>query len=206
MRFKIPCGPSKISLKKLMMATHTMGDTSTPNWGGTTLRVATSSHSVGKNTAAQGSLEPSICGYQVVTIRTTISSVPTANKGPRIADMVAAFSGVRSATVAIRLGVAAPLATSQVEARLRLSLSAPPAAGPAEQADRAPSVRGLWSGRECRMRSGCGADPPRRPDCQAVDGRVGSRATAAQGAILLATVILQVRKGVKAARLACRYD
>ena len=40
MRFKIPCGPVKISLANDNIATHTIGDTSRPLKGFTTLRVA----------------------------------------------------------------------------------------------------------------------------------------------------------------------
>ncbi len=36
----MPCGPVRISDRKLSSATHTMGDTSRPLKGGTSLRVA----------------------------------------------------------------------------------------------------------------------------------------------------------------------
>ena len=90
----MPWGPSRISLAKLMMATHTTGDTSTPKEGGTTLRVGARIHSVGKYTSSHGIFRPSVSGYQVVMIRMVISRVPTANTGPRTAEMVAAVSGL----------------------------------------------------------------------------------------------------------------
>ncbi len=44
---KSPCGPRRISLKKEMMATHTMGVMSTPATGGITWRVTLRMGSVG---------------------------------------------------------------------------------------------------------------------------------------------------------------
>lgn len=45
MRDRMPCGPVRISAKNDSSATHTMGETSRPLKGGTTLRVAASSGS-----------------------------------------------------------------------------------------------------------------------------------------------------------------
>ena len=60
-KFRMPCGPSRISLKKLSSATHTMGDTSTPPTGGIARRVGPSTGSVGLNASDHGSLPPSSC-------------------------------------------------------------------------------------------------------------------------------------------------
>lgn len=57
----MPCGPSRISLKKLNSATQMMGDTSTPPTGGIARRVGPSTGSVGLNASDHGSFPPSSC-------------------------------------------------------------------------------------------------------------------------------------------------
>lgn len=79
----MPCGPNKTSFAKLNTATHTIGDTSTPNAGGTTFLVGPKMGSVGAHAINHGSFFWSISGYHVITILTIIKICPTAHNGPR---------------------------------------------------------------------------------------------------------------------------
>ena len=56
MSVSIPCGPVKISLKKLNNMIHTIADISTPNAGGIRLLTGTKSGSVGQTIALNGNV------------------------------------------------------------------------------------------------------------------------------------------------------
>mmetsp|Transcript_5553 Transcript_5553/g.9689 ORF Transcript_5553/g.9689 Transcript_5553/m.9689 type:complete len:224 (+) Transcript_5553:335-1006(+) len=83
---KMPCGPSRISLKKERRPTHTMGLTSRPPTEGITLRVASRIGSVGANAKTQGNALKSRLGYHVIGMRTMYKTVKIENKGRRTSD------------------------------------------------------------------------------------------------------------------------
>lgn len=60
-RFKMPCGPIRISLVKLRKANQMMGEMSTPPTGGIRRRVGPNTGSVGATEMENGSFLPSIC-------------------------------------------------------------------------------------------------------------------------------------------------
>lgn len=94
---RMPWGPSKISLKKLISPTHTMGVMSTPPTRGMTFRVTFKTGSVGAYASSQGSFVPSIEGYQVIGMRMMYSSVNTVNSGRKMVSSVCAAAASRSA-------------------------------------------------------------------------------------------------------------
>jgi hypothetical protein len=82
-RTRIPCGPIRISWTKVDIATHTIGDMSTPPIGLIISRVARSKGSVGTARNIHGVFFRSVCGYHVRTMRITMTTVKTFKTGPQ---------------------------------------------------------------------------------------------------------------------------
>jgi hypothetical protein len=80
---RIPCGPIRISWTKVDIATHTIGDISTPPTGLIISRVARNKGSVGTARNIQGAFFRSVCGYHVRTMRITMTTVKTFRTGPQ---------------------------------------------------------------------------------------------------------------------------
>merc|ERR1719316_2024347 len=102
-----PCGPTKISLIKLKIPTHTSGEMSTPATGGTTLRVTLSTGSVGFATRLHGSTVRSYLGNQESATRKRKSTVPIVRTLPS-----ATFVGPTHHTAEAACAAAGAVATS----------------------------------------------------------------------------------------------
>ena len=89
-KVNIPWGPVKISFMNDNKATQTIGLTSNPLNGLMIFLVTDNSGSVGVYATLQGNFETSISGYQVITIRTIISSDEIESTGFNIPEMILA--------------------------------------------------------------------------------------------------------------------
>mmetsp|Transcript_3958 Transcript_3958/g.11374 ORF Transcript_3958/g.11374 Transcript_3958/m.11374 type:complete len:301 (+) Transcript_3958:60-962(+) len=119
MRFRMPCGPVRISLTKDRRATHTMGLTSSPLNGLITFLVGSSTPSVLLNAMDHGKSSRDSSGLHVITMRTIMSSVYTVSVGFRRNIMVCAVDESSSARYSIA-GIAA--ARASLSCRPSLSL------------------------------------------------------------------------------------
>jgi len=88
-------------LKKESNATHTMGETSTPPTGSISFLVGMRMGSVGMYAMLQGSWVSLMSGDQVITMRTIISTEPSASTGRSTRAKVPAVSASNSAKTSI---------------------------------------------------------------------------------------------------------
>jgi len=117
MMVRMPCGPHRISLKKLRSETQTIGLISTPATGGISLRVGLSSGSVGMATMFHGGSLRSYVGNHERTTRSKKKMVPMDRRGlstsfvGAIQGAAAAEAGstLESSTAPARSAKASPL-------------------------------------------------------------------------------------------------